>query len=98
MKRIRKCFWTIYLFVQVMNNHNLACLISSCSAMFTSQNLLAGIRCQISTCKLCHKFVVLNHYSLHLKILVVLALGFYVYIQINDESRHVYKAHASRIV
>jgi hypothetical protein len=29
------------------------------------------------------------------KIVVLLALGFYIYIQMDDESRHIYKTHAS---
>jgi hypothetical protein len=48
--------------------------------------------------------ILVNHYSLHLcynillrsKIVVLLALDFYVYIQMNDdESKHIYKTHAS---
>jgi hypothetical protein len=39
------------------------------------------------------------NYSLHSKIVVVLALDFYVYIQIDeDTSRHIYKIHTSSIV
>jgi hypothetical protein len=41
----------------------------------------------------------LNIYSLRPKIVLVLALDFYVYIQIdNDESRHIYKTYKPNII